>query len=89
MVKCRSWDGNKLNVGNSTAPKVKTFTNDTDDDNIGTFVPNIPVELLKEMPEQDVIDNNGKLIEGLDHIVDSYINMEVKLPEGRKKFTEK
>ena len=41
------------------------------------------------MPEQDVVDNNGKPIEGLDHIVDSYINMEVRLPEGEKELMEK
>ena len=69
MVKCRSWYGNKLKVGTGTAPKVETVTEDNDDD-VGTFVPDIPVELLKEMPEQNVVDNNGKLIEGLDHIVD-------------------
>ena len=50
------------------------------------FVPDIPVEPLREMLEQDVVDNNGKLIEGLDHIVDSYINMEVRLPEGEKEL---
>ena len=69
MVKCRPWHGNKLKVENSTAPKVETVTDD-DDDNVGTFVPDIPIESLKEMPKQDVVDNNGKPIDGLDHIVD-------------------
>ena len=41
------------------------------------------------MPEQDVVDNNGKPIDGLDHVVDSYNNMEVKLPEGEKELTKK
>ena len=63
--------------------KVETVTDD-DDDVVGTFVPDIPVEALKEMPEQDIVENNGKLIDGLDHIVDSYINMDVWLPEGEK-----
>ena len=76
-----------MKVGNSTAPKVETATED--EDNVGIFVLDIPIEPLKEMPEQDVVDNNGKLIEGLDHIVDSYINMEVKPPEGEKTFMEK
>ena len=84
MVKCRSWHGNKLKVGNKTAPKVETITDDEDD--VGTFVPDKPVEAMKEMPEQDVVDNNGKPINGLDHIVDSYINMEVRLPEGEKEL---
>ena len=74
-----------MKVGNGTAPKVETVTED-DDDDLGTFVPDIPVEPLTEMPEQDIVDNNGKLIEGSDHIVDSYINMEVKLPEGEKEL---
>ena len=38
------------------------------------------------MPKQDVVDNNGTSIEGLGHIVDSYINMEVRLPEGEKEL---
>ena len=62
MIKCRSWYGNKLKVGNSTAQKVKIVTeNDADDaDDVRTFVPDIPVDPLKKMPEQDVVDNNGK-----------------------------
>ena len=31
MIKCRSWHGNKLQVGKSTAPKVETVTDDEDD----------------------------------------------------------
>ena len=38
------------------------------------------------MPEQDVIDNDGKSIDGLGHIVDCYINMEVKLPHEDKEL---
>ena len=38
------------------------------------------------MPEQDIVDDDGKPIDGLDHIVDSYINMEVKLPHEDKEF---
>ena len=38
------------------------------------------------MPEQDVIDDKGNPIDGLDHIVDSYINMEVRLPSGEKEL---
>ena len=82
-----------MKVGISTAPKVEIVTDDDDDDDddddLWTFVPDIPVEALKEMPEQDVFDNNGKLIDGLDHIVDSYINIEVRLPEGDKELYEK
>ena len=75
-----------MKVGKSTAPKVETVT---DDDDLGTFVPDIPVEPLKEMPEQDVVDNNGKPIDGFDNIVDSYISMEVKLLEGEKELYRK
>ena len=63
MVKCRSWHGNKLKVGNSTAPKVETVTDDDDDDDVGIVVLDTPVDALKEMPEQDVVDNNGKPID--------------------------
>ena len=66
MVKYRSWHGNKVKVGNSTVPKVETVT---DDDDVGTFVPEKPLEVLNEIPEQDVVDNNGKPIDGLDCIV--------------------
>ena len=38
------------------------------------------------MPEQDVIGDDGKPIAGLDHIVDNYINMEVRLPSGEKEL---
>ena len=57
MVKCRSWHGNKLKIGNSTTPKVETVT-ENDEDDVRTFVPDIPVEPLKEMLEHDVVDNN-------------------------------
>ena len=67
MIKCRPWHGDKLKVENSTAPKVETVT---DDEDLGTFVPGIPVEALKEIPEQDVVDNNDKQIDGLDNIVE-------------------
>ena len=56
MIKCRSWHGYKLKVEDSTAPKVEIVTDDEDD--VRTFVPDIPVEALKEIPEQDVVDNN-------------------------------
>ena len=84
VVKCRSWHGNKLKVGNSTVPKVATITDDEDD--VGAFILDIPVEALKEMLEQDVVNNNGKPIDSLGHIIDSYINMEVQLPEGEKEL---
>ena len=38
------------------------------------------------MSEQDIIDNNEKPIYGLDHIVDSYINMDAKLRFGEKEL---
>ena len=46
MIKCRSWHSNKLKVGDSTAPKVETVTDD--DDDVGTFVPDRPVEAFKK-----------------------------------------
>ena len=84
MVKCRSYHGDKMKVGKSRLLKVETVTDDEDE--VGTFFPEEPVETSRktEMPEQDVVYNNGKPIHGLDHIVDSYINIEVRLPEGEK-----
>ena len=38
------------------------------------------------MPEQDVVYDDRKPINGFDHIVDSYINMEVKLPHENKEL---
>lgn len=37
------------------------------------------------IPEQDAVDANGKPIDNLDHILDTYINMEVRLPRGEEK----
>ena len=51
---------------------------------IHTFKTNLLTRL--KLPDQDVIDDNGKSIHGLDHIVDSYINMEVKLPFREKEL---
>ena len=38
------------------------------------------------MLEQDVVDNNERLIDGLDHVVNSYINMDLDLPDGGKQL---
>ena len=84
MVKCRSYHGNKMKLGNSTMPKVETV-HDDDDTVTHTYFPDEPADKT-EMPEQDVVDDEGKPIDGLDHIVDSYINMEVKLPHKDKEL---
>ena len=84
MVKCRYLHSNKLKVGNKTAPKVETVTDN--EDRVRICVADKPVEAMKQIPEQDVVDNNGKPIDGLDHIVDSYIKMEVRLQEGKKEL---
>ena len=75
-----------MKVGDSTVPKVETVLDDDGaDDCKHTYFPDIPVDKTT-MSEQDVIDDKGNPIDGLDHIVDSYINMEVRLPLGKKEL---
>ena len=75
-----------MKLGKSRLPKVETIADDKDD--VVIYFPEISVEASQkiEMTEQDVVDNNGKAVHELDHIVDSYINMEVRLPEGEKSY---
>ena len=69
-----------MKIGDSTVLKVETVSEDDGaDDYKHIYFPDIPVDRIT-MPEQDVIDNEGNPIKGLDYIVDSYINMEVRLP---------
>lgn len=72
-----------MKVGNSTVLKVETVTNN--DDYKHKFFPDIPVDNTM-ITEQDVIDDKRKPIDGLDQIVDSYINMEVRLPLGEQEL---
>ena len=76
-----------MNIGNKTKPKVEILLDNDDDDDAVThsYVQDEPADKTI-MPEQDVIDNDWKPILGLDHIVNSYINMEVKLPSGDKEL---
>ena len=85
MARCRLYDGNKIKLGNKRLPKVETVMEDNDDTVAHTYFPDKPADKT-EMPEQDVVDDNGKPINGLDHIVDFYINMEVKLPHKDKEL---
>ena len=66
-------------------PKVEAVLEDDDDTVANTYFPDKPADKT-DMLEQDVVDNDGKPINGLDHIVDSYINMEVKLPHKDKEL---
>ena len=66
-------------------PKTETVVNDDDNAYDHTFFLDIPVDTTIVL-EQDVIDNNEKPVHGLDHVVDSYINMEVRLPSGEKEL---
>ena len=82
MEKCKSYHGNKLKLGNQTLPSVST-TGEEEEQSVGTFNPVTDDEDEESStPEQEVVDGNGKPIDGLDHIVDTYINMEVRLPQG-------
>ena len=86
MERYRSYHGKKLKIGNGTMPKVETVLDDNDDTVTHTYFPDKPADKTT-MPEQDVIDDDGKPIHGFDHIVDSYINMEVKLPFENKELS--
>ena len=75
-----------MKLGNGRMPKVEveTVLDDDDETIANSYFPDEPADKT-EMPEQDVVDDDGKPIDGLDHIVDSYINMEVKLPHKDKR----
>ena len=75
--------GTSLNLlGNQTLTPVPA-TGEEEEQNVGTFNPVTNDEDEESStPEQEVVDGNGKPIDGLDHIVDTYINMEVRLPQG-------
>ena len=89
MEKCRLYHNNKMKIGDSTVLKVETISDDDGaHDYEYTYLPDIPVDKTT-VPEQDVIDNKGNPINGLNHIVNSYTNMEVRLPSGRKSFIGK
>ena len=82
MDKCKKRYGDKLTV--STAP-FETNCSD-DDDNSGKFYPyedytKPPVE----MPVTEATDATGKFI-NMDHVMDNYINMEIRLPIGESEL---
>ena len=85
MDRCESYHGNKLKIGNKTSiPVVET---ENEEENVGTFNPVTDDEDEEsQIPEQEVVNHNRKPIDGLDHIVDTYINMEVRLPQGEKEL---
>ena len=86
MGTCRSYHGEKMKLGNSRMPKVEIETVLDDDETVAnTYFPDESADKT-EMPEQDVVDDDGKPVNGLDHIVDSYINMEVKLSHEDKEL---
>ena len=76
--------GTSLNLlGNQTLTPVPA-TGEEEEQNVGTFNPVTDDEDEESStPEQEVVvDGNGKPIDGLDHIVDTYKNMEIRLPQG-------
>ena len=74
-----------MKLGNKRLLKVETVLEDDNDTVAHTYFPDKPADKT-EMSEQDVVDDDGKPINGLNHIVDSYINMEVKLPHKDKEL---
>ena len=74
-----------MKLGNKRLPKVETVLEDDDDTVAHIYFPDELADKT-EMPEQDIVDNDGKPIDGLDHIVNLYINMEMKLPHKDKEL---
>ena len=85
MEKCRSSHRTKMKLGNRRMPKVEIVLDNDNDTVAHTYFQDKPADKM-EMPEQDINDDNGKPIDGLDHIIDLYINMEVKLPHEDKEL---
>ena len=78
-----------MKIRDSTMPKIETVTEDDGAvDYEHTYFPDIPVDKTT-MPEQDVIDDEGKPIAGLDHIVDNISIWKSASLQGRKSFMVK
>ena len=74
-----------MKLGNKNMPKVETVLDDDDGTVAYTYFQDGTADKTT-MPEQDIIDDDGKPIDGLDHIVDSCINMEVRFPSLEKEL---
>ena len=85
IEKCRKYHGTKLKIGKGRIPKVKVKTVDNDEE-VKPFVPIVPEAEPSQIPEQDAVDANGKTIPGLDHLHDTFVNMEVKLNRKEKEL---
>ena len=85
MEKCRQYCGTKLKIGKGRSPKVKVKTVN-DDEEVKPFVPIVPEAEPSQIPEQDAVDANGNTIPGLDHLHDTFVNMEVKLNNREKEL---
>ena len=85
MEKCRKYHGTKLKIGKGRIPKVEVKTVDNDEE-VKPFVPIVPEAEPSQIPEQDAVDANGKTIPGLDHLHDTFVNMEVKLNRREKEL---
>ncbi len=85
MEKCRQYHRTKLKIGKGRIPKVEVETVD-DDEEVKPFVPIVPEAELSQIPEQDAVDTNGKTIPRLDHLHDTFVNMEVKLNRREKEL---
>ena len=72
-----------MKLRNKKMPKAETVLDG--DDVAHTYFQDEPADKTT-MPEQDIVDDDGMPVDGLDHIIDSYINMEVKLPHQDKEL---
>ena len=88
MQKCQRTHGDKLKVGNDEVKVESNKDNQMESDDSGEevppFIPLVPDAEPSKIPEQDVVDEDGNPVDKLDHIYETYINMEVKMPRQSK-----
>lgn len=79
MEQCWKVHGTKLKVGGGKIPKVETVLEDDEDEEVPPFIPIVPDAESSQILEQEAVDANGKPIPNLDHLHDTFVNMEIKL----------
>ena len=65
-------------------PKVETVLEGNEDEEVSSFVAIVPEAESSQIPEQEAVNTNGKPIPNLDHLHDTFINIEVKLNKDYK-----
>ena len=97
MTRCRARHGDKILVpgkkGKMIRPEQKERESDEDDmeedpllEDLPPFEPLVPNAEPSNIPEADVVDDDGNPISNLDHLHDTFVNMEVRLPKGEREL---